>query len=36
MARKQMLGVSPKDMLSVHTLLDSDMFPSLKATIRVA
>lgn len=36
LAWKTEAGCSPKDMLSVHNLLDSDMFPSLKATIQVA
>ena len=36
LARKTEPGCPPKDMLSVHNLLDSDMFPSLKATIQVA
>ncbi|KAG7471604.1 zinc finger MYM-type 1-like [Solea senegalensis] len=35
LARKTEAGCSPKDMLSVHNLLDSDMFPSLKSTIQV-
>ena len=36
LARKTEAGCSPEDILSVHNLLDSDMFPSLKATIQVA
>lgn len=36
LARKTEAGCSLKDMLSVHNPLDSDMFPSLKATIQVA
>uniref|UniRef100_A0A3B5AB25 HAT C-terminal dimerisation domain-containing protein n=1 Tax=Stegastes partitus TaxID=144197 RepID=A0A3B5AB25_9TELE len=36
LARKTEAGCSPKDMLTVHNLLDSDMFPSLKAIIQVA
>ncbi|CAK6975896.1 zinc finger MYM-type 1-like [Scomber scombrus] len=36
LARKTEAGCSPKDMLTVHNLLDSDMFPSLKATIQVS
>uniref|UniRef100_A0A3Q2YX22 DUF4371 domain-containing protein n=1 Tax=Hippocampus comes TaxID=109280 RepID=A0A3Q2YX22_HIPCM len=36
LARKTETGCGPKDMLSVHNLLDSDMFPSLKSIIQVA
>lgn len=36
LAQKTEAGCSPKDILPVHNLLDSDMFPSLKATIQVA
>ncbi|CAB1433037.1 unnamed protein product [Pleuronectes platessa] len=33
LARKTEAGCPPQDMLAVHNLLDSDMFPSLKAII---
>ncbi|XP_039858034.1 zinc finger MYM-type protein 1-like [Simochromis diagramma] len=36
LTRKTEAGCPPKNMLSVYNLLDSDMFPSLKATIQVA
>lgn len=35
LAQKAEAGCSPKYILSVHHLLDSDMFPSLNATIQV-
>ena len=36
LARKTEAGCPPRDMLAVHNLLDSDMFPSLKAIFQVA
>lgn len=36
LARKTEAGCAPQDMLAVHNLLDSDTYPSLKATIQVA
>lgn len=36
LTQKTEAGCPPKNMLSVYNLLDSDMFPSLKATIQVA
>ena len=36
LARKTEAGCGTGDMLSVHNLLDSEMFPTLKATIQVA
>ena len=35
LARKTEAGCPPRDMIAVHNLLDSDMFPSLKAINQV-